>query len=380
MRDELILTNAEIVLPRQVLHGHVVVREGMIAAIEPGEARVAGAIDLGGDLLVPGLVELHSDNIERHIMPRPGVHWPELPAVLAHDAQVVTAGITTILDAIRIGDGEAHTGAGGTLGHLVETLAAAGRQGLLRAEHLLHIRAEVPDPSVVQAITPFTEDPSLRLVSLMDHSPGQRQFQDEDAWRTYYGGKYGMTHRELAAFAARQRANAERYAEPNRRRLAQLCMDRCIALASHDDTLPEHVEAAAALGITVSEFPTTLEAAALARRRGMATVAGAPNVVLGGSHSGNVAVRELAQESLVDALSSDYAPASLLHAVFLLHDALAMPLPDLFAKVSRNPARMVGLTDRGEIAVGQRADLVRLHRHRDTPVVRTVWRAGRRAA
>ena len=377
--DELILTNARVVTPGGVTQGHVVVREGTIAEVAPGAARVPGAVDLEGDLLTPGLVELHSDNLEHHVQPRPKVQWPFLPAIMAHDAQIAGAGITTILDALRLGDDDV----GGEAGHsaqLVDAIAEAGRRNMLRAEHLLHIRAELPVPDLAEAVEPFTWNPSLRLVSLMDHSPGQRQFQDIEVWKTYYRGKFGYTEAQLDKLAGALQERAATYGARNRKALAKLCLDHYIPLASHDDTTVEHVAEAAELGVSVSEFPTTMAAARAAHRSGIATVAGAPNVVRGGSHSGNVAAQELVGADVLDSLSSDYVPVSLLHSVFVLHRQTGAELSDLFALVSRNPARMVGLTDRGEIAPGQRADLLRVRDQADAPVVGTVWRAGRRVA
>jgi alpha-D-ribose 1-methylphosphonate 5-triphosphate diphosphatase len=377
--DELILTNARVVGPNGVWHGHVVIREGTIAEVGEGDTRLPGAVDLEGDLLTPGLVELHSDNLEHHVQPRPKVQWPFLPAIMAHDAQIAGAGITTILDALRLGDDDVGNESGRSAG-LVDAIAEAGRRNMLRAEHLLHIRAELPVPDLAEALEPFTWNPSLRLVSLMDHSPGQRQFQDIEVWKTYYRGKFGYTEAELAKLADELRARAATHGTANRKALAKLCVDHYIPLASHDDTTVEHVNEAAELGVSVSEFPTTLAAAQAAHRAGIATVAGAPNVVRGGSHSGNVAAAELMRDGVLDSLSSDYVPISLLHSVFVLHGNTGSDLSDLFARVTRNPARMVGLTDRGEIAPGQRADLLRVRDQADAPVVCTVWRAGRRVA
>lgn len=378
--DQMVLTNARLVRPDGVGDGHVVVRDGVIAEVGEGGTRVPGAIDLDGDLLAPGLVELHSDNIERHVNPRPGVAWPALPAIMAHDAQIAGAGITTILDALRIGDDDVNRNADDVFAQVVGAIAEAGRRNMLRSEHLLHIRAEVPVPGLAEVVEPFAEDMMLRLVSLMDHSPGQRQFRDIEVWKRYYRGKYGTSEDELRRFADRQQRDAAAHADANRRALAELCLARCIPLASHDDTTADHVEEAARLGVTISEFPTTAEAAHAASRAGMAIVAGAPNVVRGGSHSGNVAAAELAEAGLLDCLSSDYVPVSLLHAVFVLEQQTGADLADLFARVTRNPARMVGLTDRGELLPGQRADLIRVRRQPEAPVVRSVWRAGRRVA
>ena len=151
-----------------------------------------------------------------------------------------------------------------------------------------------------------------------------------------------------------------------------------LPIASHDDTTAEHVAEAVADGIRIAEFPTTEEAARALHKAGIGVMMGAPNVVRGGSHSGNVSALDLAKEGLVDALSSDYAPFSLLHAAFLLHWKAGVNLPDAIATVTSAPARLAGLTDRGRLAEGLQADLVRVRLHDGVPAVREVWRKGRR--
>lgn len=216
----------------------------------------------------------------------------------------------------------------------------------------------------------------------MDHTPGQRQFVDLRAFKTYYQGRYKLSEAEIEDVIRTQTEDHRRHAANNRVRLTQACRALELRIASHDDATVEHVEEAAGLGFTISEFPTTLDAAQAARRHGMATVAGAPNVVRGVSHPGNVAARDLAADRLIDALSSDYVPVSLLHGVFVLQRRIGLALSDAIAIaiVSRNPARMVGLEDRGEIVPGQRADLVHVSVRDAVPTVLCVWREGRRIA
>ena len=222
------------------------------------------------------------------------------------------------------------------------------------------------------------DHPLLRLVSLMDHTPGQRQFASVEKYYQYYQGKFGYSDAEMAAYVAQKTELNRRFADANRRTLAALVRARGLPQASHDDGTHAHIEEAIALGMTIAEFPTTVEAATAARDHGMAVVMGAPNVVRGGSHSGNISACDTAAAGLLDILSSDYAPVSLLHAAFLLHSAIEMPLPEAVAKVSFNPAQALGLTDRGEIAPGKRADLVRVCVVDQLPVPRQVWRAGER--
>jgi alpha-D-ribose 1-methylphosphonate 5-triphosphate diphosphatase len=376
---EMILSNARIVTPTEVVEGTVVVRGGEIADVETGASHSAGAIDFGGDYLLPGLVELHTDNLEKHVAPRPGVRWPMPAAVMAHDAQIASAGITTVYDSLTVGEIR-HDGVRATM--LIDSVEAitAGQRlgGLLRAEHFLHLRCEVAHETIVETVERLIDHPLLRLMSLMDHTPGQRQFASIAKYYEYYQGKFGYTDAEMEAYIAQKTDLNRRFAERNRRALAALGRARGLPQASHDDGTLAHIEEALERGRTIAEFPTTVEAAAAARRFGMAVVMGAPNVVRGGSHSGNISARDLAAEGLLDILSSDYAPVALLHSAFLLNSEGGMPLPEAVAKVSRNPAQALGLGDRGEIALGKRADLVRVRIVEGLPVPRQVWRAGER--
>lgn len=376
---ETVLTNGRIVTADSIVEGTVVVRGGTIAAIDHSTSQSAGAIDLEGDYLLPGLVELHTDNLERHVVPRPGVFWPPDSAVLAHDAEIAAAGITTVLDALRLG--ALRKPASIFVSHVNEIADAvrhAEDSGQTRAEHRFHIRCELSGSDVVETLEPFLDDPHLKLVSVMDHTPGQRQFVNLDKYKEYFAGKYGMGEAAFQEFFNAALAAQEKYAVPNRRAIVRQCHARNVPMASHDDATPEHVDEALADGVAIAEFPTTVDAAALAHRHQLGVLMGAPNVVRGGSHSGNVSALDLAARGTLDILSSDYIPASLLRAAFrLAGDVEQISLPQAVAVVSRNPAHAVGLTDRGEIAVGKRADLVRVFDADGLPVVRRVWREGR---
>jgi alpha-D-ribose 1-methylphosphonate 5-triphosphate diphosphatase len=373
---ELVLDNAVLVLADRVAPGHVVVRDGAIAAVGRGRAGTSGATDLEGDYLLPGLVELHTDNLERHVAPRPGVRWPIDAAVLGHDAQVAAAGITTVCDALAIVDRSDSPVRGDILRDATSAVDRAQTRGLFRAEHFIHLRCEVSYGGVVEATEALMAMPIVRLISLMDHTPGQRQFGSVEQYRAYYQGKFGYSDTEMLVLIERRMDDQRRYATVNRRRLAELCRGRGLALASHDDGTAEHVHEAVELGMTMAEFPTTREAARLAHDRGMGVIMGAPNVVRGGSHTGNISARSLAEDGVLDMLSSDYVPSSLLHAAFLLHSEVGIALPDAVAMVSETPARQLGLDDRGRIDEGRRADLVRVKLVDGMPVARQVWRAG----
>jgi alpha-D-ribose 1-methylphosphonate 5-triphosphate diphosphatase len=379
MTAESILSNAKIVLEDRILTGSVLIRDGRIAEIEEGTSRIGE--DFGGDYLIAGLVELHTDHLESHYSPRPGVRWHMTSAIQAHDAQVASSGITTVFDCLRMGSDENGGFEKGEMRGMADTIQAAQREGRLRAEHLLHLRCEVASDNVLEHFADFDNDPYVRLVSLMDHSPGQRQFQTMDQYTLYYKTKRGLTEEQFARFVEGQLALSERYSALHRDALAKACADRGITVASHDDATLDHVEEAKGHGVKLAEFPTSLDAADASHKAGMSVLMGAPNVVRGASHSGNIAARDLAARGVLDVLSSDYVPFSLLHAPFVLADEFdSISLPQALAMVTSTPARTVGLDDRGRIAPGLRADLVRVRRDHGVPVVRAVWREGQRVA
>lgn len=383
MLTEQILTNAQVVIADRVFNGTVVVRDGLIAEVQEGRSQLPQALDMQGDYLLPGLVELHTDNLEKHLSPRPGVDWPSASAVLSHDAQIISSGITTVFDALSIGDVNPKGKRMQQLPAMLEAIASANAAGLTRAEHRLHLRCEVCHPDTLSVFRDLVEQPLVQLVSVMDHSPGQRQFALESKYREYYMGKYHLTTAQMDEFIVEQVANSREYSDRYRQAIVQDCLARGLSVASHDDATVAHVEESAGYGMSIAEFPTTREAAQACRRLGMSVLMGAPNVVRGGSHSGNVAAADLARQGLLDILSSDYYPASLLQAAFTLASQDEhCTLPQTVAMVTRAPAVAAGLEDRGEIRVGLRADLVQVRAQGAmsviVPVIQQVWRQGKR--
>lgn len=373
---QLYCTNARLVTPDGVFRGSLIAHDGFIQDLgSPSSSPTAD--DFDADYLLPGLIEIHTDNIEKHFMPRSGVRWPTgLSAIMAHDAHMTATGVTTVLDAVSAGEFSAQRMRREIFTATLSALEQARRHNLLRAEHLLHIRCELADRAVVEMFSQVMDHELLRLVSIMDHTPGQRQWSDLEKYRLFHADKNWSDEEPLAEIE-RLRRIQQSHAEPNRETILSLCRERGLPLASHDDTTVDHVEETARLGMGIAEFPTTREAARRARELGLATVLGAPNVVRGQSHSGNASALDLAAEGLVNILSSDYMPASLLQAPFVLSNQLDAPLHETVALVSANPARALGLTDRGQLVPGQRADLVRVRIIDDVPVVIAVWREGR---
>jgi len=372
-----IFTNARVVLPDEVVDGTVVVRDGRILEILDGRVNSAPAEDLEGDFLIPGLVELHTDHLENHYHPRPGVAWPAIPAVMAHDAQITAAGITTVFDALRAGTFEP----GDLSAHHAKALSAAifeaQKLGRLRAEHFIHLRCELPCADTAVSAEMTAEAGPLHLISIMDHTPGARQFVSIEKFREYYIGKKIVLPEQMDAYIADRQAMQAKHAGANKRAILELSQRLGVRLASHDDATEAHVEEAIRDGVSIAEFPTTREAAHAAHRHGLAVLMGAPNVVRGKSHSGNISAAEVAASGHLDVLSSDYVPSSLLPAVFQLAETVQeMSLPRAMRMITLNPANAAGLNDRGAIAPNRRADLVQVRLQDGMPAVRRVWREG----
>lgn len=379
MTVETVFTNARIVLEDSIVTGSIQIRDGKIADISEGSAQTGE--DFEGDYLIPGLVELHTDHLEQHYSPRPGVRWNATAAIQAHDAQIASSGITTVFDCLRMGSDEDGGFEQGEMRAMADAIQAAERQGRLRSEHLIHLRCEVSADNVLDHFADFANDPYVRLVSLMDHAPGQRQFQTMDQYIFYYQKKRGLSDEAFKIFIDKRVEESVRNSTPHRIAIAKVCADNGITVASHDDATLAHVDEAIGNGVKLAEFPTSLDAAKASHQAGMSVLMGAPNIVRGKSHSGNIAARDLAEKDVLDVLSSDYVPLSLLYAPFILADEVdSISLPKAIAMVSATPARTVGLDDRGRIATGLRADLVRVHRPEGVPVARAVWREGRRVA
>ncbi|MDG1168059.1 MAG: alpha-D-ribose 1-methylphosphonate 5-triphosphate diphosphatase [Sulfitobacter sp.] len=377
MPQDFILANAKLILQDEVITGSVHVVDGLISDIGSGGNVPKGAIDAGGDYLAPGLVELHTDNLERHLSPRPQVNWPHRPAILAHDRELVAAGITTVFDAIRVGSILSGNSKryGKYARQIADEIAQMRSLGTLKISHHLHLRAEICSETLIEELEEFGPNDRVGIVSMMDHTPGQRQFRDMEKYKQYVCGKHGLdsarfeehvrllcglqetlgTRHEAAAVAAARRYGA--------------------TLASHDDTTADQVKISHQHGVTLAEFPTTVEAAHACHACGIATIMGAPNVVRGASHSGNVAAHRLAEIDRLDILSSDYVPAALLLAAMMLSKTWGN-VPRAIATVTSNPARAVGLEDRGKIAIGRRADLIRFADLAGDIVLKHTWALG----
>jgi alpha-D-ribose 1-methylphosphonate 5-triphosphate diphosphatase len=375
------LANARLILPGGELLGRISFRGGEIVEIAKGDAVPAGAVDCWGDIVTAGLVELHTDNLERHIRPRPSANWPHMAAIVAHDAELAACGITTVFDAIRVGSIEGKGGMGWSryARQVATELLGLRASGSLKISHHIHLRAEMCSHSLVDELAEFGPDDRIGILSLMDHTPGQRQFADIGQYRTYMTGKHGMSEQTFAEHVETRQSLGERVRDTHERAAVEAAQRFGAVLASHDDTTAGHVARSASHGIALAEFPTTEEAARACRQHGIAVMMGAPNLIRGGSHSGNVSAAQLAEADLLDIVSSDYVPSALLYSAVRLAE-MWRDWPRAMATVSAAPAHAAGLMDRGQLAEGMRADLVRFRTVDGVPVLRGVWSAGHRVA
>ncbi len=367
-----LLVNARIILPDQVVDdGSVLVEDDRIAAVCPDGAD-APTIDLDGAWLLPGLVDLHCDALEKEVEPRPKVLFPLPFAVAQADRRNAVAGITTPFHAISFSGSEW----GVRNDRLAADLARAvhAHQGLI--DNRVHLRYEVTEPAAEPVLRELVTAGDADLLSFMDHTPGRGQFRTFAAYRDYFSSAYAAKDVEIEQIVAlkreRQPSAHERVAA-----LATLARMHRVALASHDDDSPEFVETARRIGVAMSEFPINLATAQAAHAHGIATIFGAPNVIRGVSQSGNMRALDAIQAGVCACLCSDYHPPSLLHAAFLLPQLAGLTLPQAIRLVTANPAAAAGLADRGTIAAGVRADLIAVRSMAQGCAVELVLCAGR---
>ena len=355
------LSDFKIVLADRVIdRGALRIADGLIAEIS--ETPVADADIIGeGLLLLAGMIDMHGDMIEREIEPRPGVRMPMDMGLRDLDMKLATAGITTAYASLSFAPGS-------TYGHMrsydftsaMIRAVVAARPHLL-IDHRVHARFEVTFPAALSVVKELVGEGAVDLVSLCDHTPGQGQYRDLDLQAANISKNKGISL-EAAAEQLQQRIRDKQETAGDMRAtlgaITQYCAMHGVPVASHDDDTVEKVTLMDQLGANISEFPVTLEAATEARRRGMLTAMGAPNALRGQSYSGNLSARDAHAAGLLDLLAADYHPSAMLPAVLVLAKTDPEGLPGAARLTTLNPARALGLEDRGEIRVGLRADLL----------------------
>lgn len=370
----ILLTHARVVLASEVRDDVAVLIEGdRIAALDPQGVSDAVEISLKGRLLMPGMIDLHCDALEKEVEPRPGVHFPLEFACAQADRRNATAGITTVFHALSFANHELGVRNNQFAADIARAVGAWQPHALV--DNRVHARYEVTDPEAPAVLEELMAAAHAHLLSFMDHSPGQGQFRDVAAYRAYLSKTYKTDDASVDAILAdKQRAGEGAMARMEA--LAASARAKGISLASHDDDSPAKVDMVRALGAVISEFPVNLETAQAARAAGMTTLFGAPNILRGQSQSGNMRALDAVLAGVADCLCGDYSPAALLPSVMKLPGLAGISLAQAVALVSLNPARAAGLNDRGEIAVGKRADLVAVRDLAGLPQAEQVWSAG----
>lgn len=370
------LTHATLVLPDRVLHDSaMLIADGQIAAIEPASAPAdANVIDLRGHTVMPGLIDVHCDAIEKEAEPRANVLFPLDFAVAQVDRRNAAAGITTPYHALSFASNQFGVRNNETAATLVRTVAAYRKHGLV--DNRIHCRYEVTDAAAVPVLEMLMAEGVVDLLSVMDHSPGQGQFKTLDAYLTYMMGNHGMSRDEAADAAARKAAELDGAAE-RVNRLVSKAHAMGVPTASHDDDSPQRIAAMHALGVRMSEFPINLETAQAAATHALPTILGAPNVLRGKSQSGSMRAIDAIHARVGNILCSDYQPSTLIAAAFAAARQAGLPLNEALALVSANPADACMLDDRGRLLPGKRADVIAVASVAGQPLVTHTWSGGR---
>jgi alpha-D-ribose 1-methylphosphonate 5-triphosphate diphosphatase len=360
-----LVTNVRAVLPTEVIdHATIAVEDGHIVAVEANRY-YAGGFDGRGAFCLPGLIDTHSDAIEREVTPRPNVSLDESFALRSLESRVVAAGITTICHGIGFERLDSHARSMGLARRLVEVIGARRATDEVPVDHRVlyrvPARSEGGLDTALDLLSAGQDPGQLPLLSFEDHTPGQGQYRNIDKFKQYLDSVPIPNGEDVDAYVARRIAEGNALLpvrEHNLARVSELARSGRARVLVHDCEEGPDMHLAQSWGASVAEFPLTVSAAQAAREHGMPVVMGAPNVLRGGSHSGNAAAAELVGAGLCTSLASDYLPSSLLAAAFLLFEQGVTTLSRAVGLVTSGPAEVLGLTDRGRIEVGARADLV----------------------
>jgi len=375
------LTELRLVLPDGVIErGAIYIVDGKIADIVIGDAPVKGLM-LRGLTAIPGLIDLHGDMLERDIEPRPGALFPTEVALYELDKRLAGAGITTAYAAVGFAWQKNDLRTQEKATEIIRTIVRCREH--LNIDMRVHARFEISNGDTAPILEALLKESTIDLVSIMDHTPGQGQYKNIQKYVDFMTRWLGFEPDKIGEDLIKQVETSieTQVAKPRNwsvaREVAQLAAAHGIPMASHDDDTPEKVAQMAEFGVTISEFPVTLEAAQEARERGMHVIMGAPNAYRGESTGGNLSAAAAIRAGVVDILATDYFPVSLLGVAYKLSADGILPLYEAVKLVSQRPAEAANLLDRGSIAVGKSADLVLVEQNAaGHPRVRATLRGG----
>lgn len=368
------ITGCHLVLPHEIIEdGSLLLEDGIIKSIAPESGQGAKEINLSGKILMPGMIDLHCDALEKEVEPRPNVHFPFDYGCAQADKRNAAAGITTVFHALSFAGEELGVRNNEMAAKLVDAMYSWRPHGLV--DNRMHCRYEITDKAALPVVSDLLEQKMAHLVSLMDHTPGQGQFKDMASYRGYLAKTYKKSEEELDRLME-QKLSASDGAYQRMQTLTESAHRNRIAVASHDDDSPERIKTMRSVGADISEFPITLEAAAAAQEAGMSTVFGAPNILRGKSQAGSMRAIDAIHAGVADCLCADYAPAALIVSVFQIPKQSDLSLADAVRLVTSHPAKAAKLEDRGEIREGKRGDLIAVSQPGGLPQVCRVWVKG----
>lgn len=359
-----ILRSKNVLINEEFIPADIVIKGEFIESVDAYNSHDI-AIDLGNRKIAPGIVDLHSDAIEKEIEPRVGATFPIDLAVAELDKKLSMAGVTTMFHAIGFEENPKKKRSIELAKEQIEEIYNANKKHL-GVDNLIHARFELSSTEAIEPIKEVIENGMVKLVSLMDHSPGQGQFKSLESFQTYYSSYYGLDEQEVQKVVDKK-LNKD---EDKINDLIQCAKKHNLTLLSHDDDCIEKLDGLLGLGVQISEFPLDLEVAKYAVSKGIATGMGAPNIVRGGSQSGNISAIELVKEGVCKYLCSDYHPTSMLQAVYRMEKDANLEIAKGFSMISSTPAAYANLEDRGELKAGKRADIIVIE---DDNIPKVVW-------
>lgn len=375
--DSFIIENAHLVLPDGILQeGSLLIEAGRIAKIDQGNTQNGlRHIDATGCYVLPGIIDLHSDVLEKELEPRPNTLFPTDMVLNEVDKKLAACGVTTMYHSIAFAEGEIGIRSNKMADGIIRAIHRFSPR--LRVRTKVHARYEITDDAALPAIKALLREEKVHLLSFMNHTPGQGQFRDKQAYKDYFRAVYSKSEKELAEIIARKIASQD-IIDRHLDALAGLCKTQRVPMASHDDDSEHKVRRLKEKGVTIADFPVNMDAARAANAHDQHVCLGAPNVLRGYSQAGNLSARDAVASGVCDVLCSDYAPMTLLHAVFKLADEKIVSLDEAVRMVSINPARAVELdAETGSITEGKTADMIIVSKQNGLPQVLKTFVEGR---
>lgn len=381
-----LITNGRIVTEAAILEGFdLLIKNDRIEQIAfSGDIPIDNdteVIDAAGGYVSPGFIDLHSDYIEHMAAPRPTSLMNFQLSLREAEKELIAHGITTMYHSLSLFKFTEYAykpiREPENVRKLIDLIDQTHSSSHL-VRHRFHARFEIDNVEEVDNLKSYIAEKKVHLISFMDHTPGQGQYRDLEVYRHTVKGYNDISDAEIDRIITKHMTK-EKVAIEAMQEIAIVAKENQIAIASHDDDSLEKLDLVKSLGTDISEFPITMEIAKKAKEQGMYTVAGAPNVLLGGSHSGNLSAAEAIQEKAIDVLCSDYYPAAMLHSIFELNKKYGLDLAEMFRLITINPAKAVKLDHEiGSIKEGKKADLLIIEKIQpDFPVITAVMVDGK---